>query len=694
VDVQQELDNRPDYTDEEIEFEEEEQQEQEREEEEIPEEDSAQESEQVEETEEEEEEEEETEEEDDDRSMSSNTPAAAATPAASATTPYPYPVYTPPKPINGGIIEIDSSHKEAWTGGEPKADWTGLLDPTGAEDEITPLKFRPHSTKGRLFTWQRLTQGLETPLTETSNIRQFKEDVMDHMLKQGLNTILFIQDPQDSTSLRNVVEHSALYDYDTCTAAGDDIAKNHWDAYDKYNDKAATEFLMNSLSRPLRESIKRKLRMNREGAVKNRFSQVWIVLMTDLMPSTYVAAEALRTEIKALKPGNYEGENVKQMMEEFASKARLLVDSNQYSQQLTSGVLSIVASAGGTTPSIGMQSFRQSVFYLREKVDDAIRATSSMTPEQAQTHMVKERVDFLSCANRVESLYQNLRATGDWAASSLPDRRLAGPRGYLLEQDRTPSTSTSETRRCFNCNEVGHLRHQCPHPPRGDQGRGSGRGRGSSSGGPGGYCGRGRGRSNQRGSGFGRGSRSSSNRGSNGWQRVPNRRPQSSPPSASYAPLSYCASTSNPNLPPYAFSVNPSFFDEPSDPAPPPVPSPTAPSNLDTVVMDLLDHLGRVEARRRHSRACPPVPNMSRPRRRPTNPARFRPRRLPVPRRPSRPPRRTRPRSPPRCPPLRSPPSHPPPGSTLANNVLLSVLVPYRSVSSRQLSGFSSPLSV
>eukprot|EP00980_Cylindrotheca_fusiformis_P019264 scaffold6586_cov70-Cylindrotheca_fusiformis.AAC.1 len=58
---------------------------------------------------------------------------SGATPTGQVTpTGQPIKVFKPTKPKMGGIEEVRDQDFTAWTGGKPKADWSGLEDP-GAE---------------------------------------------------------------------------------------------------------------------------------------------------------------------------------------------------------------------------------------------------------------------------------------------------------------------------------------------------------------------------------------------------------------------------------------------------------------------------------------------------------------------------------------------------------------------------------
>jgi hypothetical protein len=61
----------------------------------------------------------------------------------------------PPKPIIGAVIALSRDSWSAWTGGKPKADWSGL-DPSSETETASPNQLRPGLSLSRL-------QGIQPP---------------------------------------------------------------------------------------------------------------------------------------------------------------------------------------------------------------------------------------------------------------------------------------------------------------------------------------------------------------------------------------------------------------------------------------------------------------------------------------------------------------------------------------------------
>ena len=78
--------------------------------------------------------------------------------------------FTPP--IMGGLRQVSALEEEAWTGGKPKHDWSGLATkPVG----LTPNQARPMSggVKGYLYR----QAGISTKFTKHGDITDFAHKI-------------------------------------------------------------------------------------------------------------------------------------------------------------------------------------------------------------------------------------------------------------------------------------------------------------------------------------------------------------------------------------------------------------------------------------------------------------------------------------------------------------------------------------
>ena len=179
--------------------------------------------------------------------------------------------FSPVRPKMGGLRETGPETTTPWTGGKPKADWSGLEN--NKPESIQPTQYRPTSVsaqaKGRYYR----TLGLDTKLTRDGDILAFQREVQDHLEDHGLDTNAYLKDPGDSSKVILIImEHGRFNHTKACKEANDTALLFH-DEYDHANDRDAKKFLLNSLDDDLTKQL---LEMVYK---KDCFAMYWLELM-------------------------------------------------------------------------------------------------------------------------------------------------------------------------------------------------------------------------------------------------------------------------------------------------------------------------------------------------------------------------------------------------------------------------------
>lgn len=179
-------------------------------------------------------------------------PAVASPGPARAPAPAPTP-WIPVAPLMGGVSQIDATTHAAWTGGLPKADWTGL-DPSSPTMHTTPNQLRPSSigSAQKSFTFRQT--GLSTKLTAAGDLDTFEHKIWQHLTDCGMDTIAYVPDPVDKNTMVNCVTDHARFSVESVTTLIE-AQMSRYDHYDKANDTAATNFLLSSLDDSLAKDL-------------------------------------------------------------------------------------------------------------------------------------------------------------------------------------------------------------------------------------------------------------------------------------------------------------------------------------------------------------------------------------------------------------------------------------------------------
>ena len=107
----------------------------------------------------------------------------------------------PIKPVDPIMSTYNESYKGAadWyaiSGGKPKADWSGL-DTSVPRQAPNPKQDRPAKSDAKQKAYTLRIVGLTVPFKEGHSLRDFREDILDHLNKNGLDTITFLPDVAD-----------------------------------------------------------------------------------------------------------------------------------------------------------------------------------------------------------------------------------------------------------------------------------------------------------------------------------------------------------------------------------------------------------------------------------------------------------------------------------------------------------------
>ena len=290
-------------------------------------------------------------------------------------------VATPSKPIDpimGKYFETieGSGIWNARLGGKPKGNWSGL-DPTAniAGTVGSAFRYRPlnpsSDQKGQAYR----SKGLSTKFKQGSSVLDFQKLVWDHLEKHGLDTIAYLQDPQDPDKVLSAVTDHPKYRANASkfkTLAQSYQAK--FDMFDSANDQVAREFLMESISDELKEDMKFKV------DVGDPFTVVWLKLMKQVISSSTDRFKAIKLRIKQRTPVSYSGQNIEKMSQDFQTDAAELISAGHYDHTLTKAMIT------GYLKSTVKDSFSHALYGLESQVEKALQHTTFMSADESDKY--------------------------------------------------------------------------------------------------------------------------------------------------------------------------------------------------------------------------------------------------------------------------------------------------------------------
>ena len=162
----------------------------------------------------------------------------------------------------------------------------------------------------------------------------------EHLKKNGLDIIAYLQDLADKTKMLSVVEHHGRFTSPYTIAESDRVVYN-WDEFDRYNDAEATQFLLDSLQADFKKSIQQLMKDD------SNFSTVWITIMRKCNQNSLEYFRRMESNIKRCSPLTFEGQNIDLWATAVRINVNLLINSGQYDHKLSEDIVNQALKAGG-----------------------------------------------------------------------------------------------------------------------------------------------------------------------------------------------------------------------------------------------------------------------------------------------------------------------------------------------------------
>ena len=410
--------------------------------------------------------------------MATTSSSGGATAAATATS---HQVSTP---LMGGL---DRSSKTAtpWTGGAPKFDWSGL-NSSSPNVFSSPNLLRPVEASASQKAYNYRKEGLSTKFQSSSDLHSFKQQVWEHLRDCGLDTITYLPDPEDPSTVSSVIQAHSRYTVDLGTTLSN-ILHASFDSYDKINDKVVTTFLMNSQDVSLRNDLEDRKKAS------DPFTVVWLRLLHLITSTSVDKFETIKQRIKGTTPSSFLGENLQEIGSSLRKNARELKIAGQYDHNLTLHMLDNFVCAGGEDN----EDYRFELRTTKRDLNKALLEIVYKSKTDARKYMVTKKLTHTDICEIAEGLYRNQIDNSKWSPAKTP-RDKGAPQSLFgnfvtgtssqvvtkaevlnLIKSNTPASSRPppKTGNCHHCGQPGHWRNQCPllKRERSNQGRFNGR---------------------------------------------------------------------------------------------------------------------------------------------------------------------------------------------------------------------------
>ena len=136
-------------------------------------------------------------------------------------------------PTMGGLIQVKHDAYSTWTSRIPLADWTGLDTMAHSYEQTTQLRL---TYEGKGF--QTCCTGFEAKFTKSSSVHLFQRKLLDHFMTHGMDSITYLPDPAEPTTMVNIITHHTCFTTDVVKLAAP-VQATKYALYDCANNRAA-----------------------------------------------------------------------------------------------------------------------------------------------------------------------------------------------------------------------------------------------------------------------------------------------------------------------------------------------------------------------------------------------------------------------------------------------------------------------
>jgi hypothetical protein len=214
------------------------------------------------------------------------------TPSTTTVPPAP-PTFKPLSPKMGGLLQVSTRDWCAWTGGKPDANWIAL-DSKALTTPNDDFQYRPNSPGSSQKSASFREKGLEVKFKKGDHLLDFIDQTTQYLARTGMDTITYLNDPDDYSKMISVVGDYSKFDLQTAIVSSAKLRTDSFDRYDRNNDDSARNWLLASVDDDLKKDISERL------SLFDGFASHWLQMIHLIESTSYKRFTNIKEDIEKL----------------------------------------------------------------------------------------------------------------------------------------------------------------------------------------------------------------------------------------------------------------------------------------------------------------------------------------------------------------------------------------------------------
>ena len=349
------------------------------------------------------------------------------------------------------------------------AGWAGVVKPVYESATQARPRGGSSATKGECYRRQGLEPQLSLKGKTLHSFNYFRDKLVEHAECHGMDTILYLPDPADTTRMIIITTYYSKFTIDSARDAMTKLTPL-WDQCDWRNNRDLMACLMNSL-----DSRSEQLVLDHKLDTDDTFVVIWMIMLRSIASVSITRHTDLKDKLRGLEPAQFSGHNIFSFGLAVKRICQELQDADQWEHYLTLSLVKNLLKGGGASNELWRIHFLE----LVPKLNRALLTIAHLEKKRQWAHMKQEKLLWTDVLATAYDVYKSQLDNAEWipARGARDSKRLPSSYRHSANQGVATTSPTAPNAQalvprsqsnganngnCFGCGSPDHHIKDCP----------------------------------------------------------------------------------------------------------------------------------------------------------------------------------------------------------------------------------------